>query len=195
MSIVYFITHPDVEIDPSIPVTDWSLSDTGITRMQKMLSLDWVSSIDHLFSSTEKKAIDGAQIVSRELKIPFKTIEDLGENDRSSTGYLPAAEFEVVADQFFAEPSKSVRGWETASDAQSRIVRTTNKILQNKNSKAVTAIVSHGAVGTLLMCYLNNWPISRQHDQPGNGGGNFFSFESSMDAIHSGWLAIDATGD
>lgn len=36
------------------------------------------------------------------------------ENDRSSTGFLPPEEFEVVADAFFAQPGVSVRGWETA---------------------------------------------------------------------------------
>ena len=49
-------------------------------------------------------------------------IDGLGENDRSSTGYLPKAEFEAVADAFFARPEESVRGWERAVDAQRRIV-------------------------------------------------------------------------
>ena len=33
---------------------------------------------------------------------------DLGENDRSATGYLPKAEFEAMADAFFARPDESV---------------------------------------------------------------------------------------
>ncbi len=192
MSTVYFITHPEVSIDPAVPVTDWSLSDIGSNRMHKMLKLDWINSISSIYSSTEKKAIDGAQILSDHLQFTFEKMEDLGENDRSSTGYLPAEEFERVADEFFQSPSHSTRGWETAKDAQKRIVRAVSDITQSQTENTSIAIVSHGAVGTLLLCHLNNWCISREHDQPGGGGGNYFSFESNTSTVHHGWIAIDA---
>ena len=34
MSVVYFITHPDVLIDPAVPVPEWPLSPRGRARMQ-----------------------------------------------------------------------------------------------------------------------------------------------------------------
>ena len=112
MNTIYFISHPDVIIDPSISVTDWSLSDIGSRRMGEMLRLDWIKTIGSIYCSEEKKAIDGAQILSDHLQLPFVQIKELGENDRSSTGYLPATDFESVADKFFASPSRSIRGWE-----------------------------------------------------------------------------------
>jgi len=191
MSTVYFITHPEVSIDPAVPVTDWSLSETGLQRMRMMLRLDWINSISGIYCSTEKKAIDGAQILSDHLLLSFKKIEDLGENDRSATGYLPSAEFESVADQFFELPSQSTRGWETAKDAQKRIVQAVSDITKSQTDNTSIAIVSHGAVGTLLLCHLNNWCISRAHDQPGGGGGNYFSFAMNTSVVHHGWVAID----
>ena len=43
----------------------------------------------------------------------------IGENDRSATGFVPAEEFEALADTFFADPHTSIRGWERAIDALS----------------------------------------------------------------------------
>jgi len=191
MSTLYFITHPNVAIDPDVPVPEWSLSEVGTKRMHEMLSLEWVSSIQKIYSSTEKKATDGAQILGDKLGLLYTEIEALGENDRSATGYLPAAEFESIADQFFAVPTESVRGWETAQDAQTRIVQAVQSIIEVENDDAPTAIISHGAVGTLLLSHLNNWPISREHDQPANGGGNYFSFDTKTFEVHHGWIAID----
>ncbi len=191
MSTIYFITHPDVHIDPNLPVTDWSLSDSGTRRMHTMLNLDWVKSIQRIYCSSEKKAIDGAQVLSDYLTLPFHTVHELGENDRSSTGYLPLQEFELVADQFFAQPSLSVRGWETAHAAQSRIVKAIQQIIDTESGNRSIAIISHGAVGALLLCHLHHWSIAREHDQPGNGGGNYFSFESDTLKINHNWLAID----
>lgn len=37
MSLVYFITHPDVVIDPNVRVPQWPLSARGKERMKKMM--------------------------------------------------------------------------------------------------------------------------------------------------------------
>ena len=118
-------------------------------------------------------------------------VEDLGENDRSATGFLPPAEFERVADQFFGSPDKSIRGWERAVDAQSRIVRAVEEIGAKDKTTGAIAIVAHGAVGTLLYCHLAGEPIARRWDQPPNGGGNFYPFTLAPRAVHSWWRAID----
>jgi broad specificity phosphatase PhoE len=74
-------------------------------------------------------------------------------------GILPPEEFERVADQFFASPEVSVRGWERAIDAQSRIVQAVEGIAELDKTEGAVAIVSHGAVGTLLYCHLAGRPI------------------------------------
>ena len=118
---IYFITHPNVVISPDVPITQWPLSALGTQRMRQALRQPWVRDITAIYSSTEQKAIDGAAILADHLALDFTQVHALGENDRSSTGYLVLAEFEAVADQFFAEPEVSVRGWERAVDAQARI--------------------------------------------------------------------------
>jgi broad specificity phosphatase PhoE len=191
MRTIFFISHPNVIIDPDTIITDWSLSPVGIQRMNQMLNLSWVEDVVSVFSSTEKKAVDGAKILAEHLQLTFTELPNLGENDRSATGYLPPAEFELMADQFFAAPNESIRGWETAQDAQHRIVATVDQIANLSSTNFPVAIVSHGAVGTLLLCHLKGWVIDRKHDQPGSGGGNYFRFDADTRTVVHGWRAID----
>src|SRR5262245_5520992 len=109
---IYFITHPDVVIDPSIPVPQWPLSERGRSRMRRLLRRDWITRIEAIYCSTEQKAVDGAAILSETTGIPFQQVTALGENDRSATGYLSNAEFASTVEAFFAQASESIRGWE-----------------------------------------------------------------------------------
>lgn len=178
-------------MDPSIPVPRWPLSSTGKARMIEGLKQPWIRSVTSIYSSTEQKAIDTAQILSQHLRIDFTQVDELGENDRSSTGFLIPNEFEVVADDFFAKPEISIRGWERAIDAQLRIVGAVTSIMSKDQGTGDIAIVSHGAVGTLLHCYLAGEPISRKWDQPRNGGGNFYTFTIDPPNAITWWAAID----
>ncbi len=191
MRTLYLITHPNVVISRDVPVPRWPLSELGKQRMRAGLKQPWVRDVTSVYCSTEQKAIDGAEILAQHLSLGFSRIEELGENDRSATGFLPPDEFERVADEFFGSPETSVRGWERAIDAQARIVGAVHRIFEMDRTAGALAIVSHGAVGTLLYCHLAGEPIARRWDQPPNGGGNFYSFTLSPPAVHSWWLAID----
>ncbi len=120
MTTVYIITHPDVSIDPDVPVPRWPLSERGVERMRALLNQPWISDITAIYCSTEQKAIDGAAVLAKHLALPVRQVAELGENDRSATGFLPPDEFQATADQFFAHPHTSIRGWETAAAAQRR---------------------------------------------------------------------------
>ena len=196
MAQVHFITHPEVAIDPSVPVPDWPLSARGLARTQAMLARPWLTGIGALFSSEERKARDMAAILARHLNLGVTEIEGLGENDRSATGYLPPAEFEATADAFFAHPAQSIRGWERAMDAQARIVAAVDRALSRPGlgpgpGPGDVAIIAHGGVGALLLCHLRGVPISRALDQPGAGGGNLFTFDAATRTPLSGWRRIE----
>lgn len=189
---VYFITHPDVVIDPSIPVSQWPLSERGRSRMRRLLSRAWIPRVAAIYCSTEQKAIDGAAILSKATGIPFHQVAALGENDRSATGYLPKAKFEATVDAFFTRPHESIRGWERAVAAQARIVRALERIACSTPDSGPIVVVSHGGVGTLLLCYLKRSPISRQEEQPGTSGGHYFLFQVPEGTLVHGWTPIDA---
>jgi broad specificity phosphatase PhoE len=189
--LVYFITHPDVVIDPKIPVPQWPLSERGVERMRRLLRQPWIAQLEAIYCSTEQKAIDGAAIVSQATGLPFHQLGALGENDRSATGYLPGAEFQRTADAFFARPHESIRGWERAVDAQARIVEALEDVARRARGSGPIAVISHGGIGALLMCQFKRVAISRAEEQPGTSGGNYFVCRMPDGVLVHGWRPID----
>jgi broad specificity phosphatase PhoE len=194
VSRVFFITHPDVAVDPSVPVPDWPLNDRGRSRMSAMTACPWARGVHRIFASSERKARDAAQILADGLGLDgYSVIANLGENDRSVTGFLAKDEFEATAGAFFAQPLQSVRGWEPAADAQARIVRAVELAVSQTLERADIAIVGHGGTGTLLYCHLAGVTIDRRHGQPATNGGNWFAFDRpSRKLLCNGWQSIDA---
>lgn len=181
-----YLSHPQVRIDPTRPVPDWSLSDEGRARLAAVAARPWVARVTRVFSSTEAKALETAALLRPDLAAEAHA--DLGENDRSATGFLPGPAFEAAANAFFAHPDSSFRGWETARAAQARIVAAVRRCLADQ--AGVVLFVGHGAVGTLLRQALTGAPISRRGDQPA-GGGNLFAIRP-LDPVKGGWTALEA---
>jgi broad specificity phosphatase PhoE len=183
-----FITHPEVVVDPGVEITRWRLSDRGVERMRTFVASDVVGSVGEVWASTETKAIEAAGLLAARFGLPIHVDPDLGENDRSATGFVPPEEFERLADRFFEHPDESVRGWETASAAQARVAEALDRILAARTGDGDLAIVAHGGVGTLLLCKLLDAPISRARDQPFQG--HYWRYDwSSAQMIHE-WKAI-----
>lgn len=188
MPRVVFLTHPQVVVDPAVPVPGWGLSEVGRARAAALAGGAWLRDVTSVWSSDERKAIECADLLAGAL--PRQRHTGLGENDRSATGFVPPAEFEALADAFFAEPSCSVRGWATAADEQERIVAAVEDVLADPASgDGDVVIVSHGAVGTLLWCALSGVPIARAYDQPGQG--HFYTFDRDTRRVLSGWRPLD----
>lgn len=179
-----FVTHPEVVIDPAVPVPRWRLNDVGTARMRAFADGPVLSDVSAVWASAEAKAIEAAGIVAARFGLPVQVEEALGENDRSATGYLAPPEFEATADAFFASPDESVRGWERARDAQARIVAAVDRV--RAGAAGTCVVVAHGAVGALLLCRLMRVPISRAHDQ--SGAGNYYIVEDGK-LLH-GWRPI-----
>jgi broad specificity phosphatase PhoE len=192
---VFFVTHAEVTIDPAVPVPDWSLSKRGRARHSAFNEREFIADMTAIYCSAERKAIDAAEILSQATGLKFSICEELGENDRSSTGFLPPPEFQETADLFFAHPDQSVRGWERAMDAQARVVQAVTRILAQDTSTGHITIVSHGGVGALLLCHLTGSAISRQMDQTGSGGGNFFAFDRVKRSVLHGWKDIGSPAE
>lgn len=188
--IGFYLTHPQIVIDPSIPVPLWSLSQRGRDRITAVLEQPWLQTIRRVVSSDERKAIETAELIAERLNLSFETHEDMGENDRSATGFIPPEKFEAAADAFFGEPEKSWRGWERAVDAQRRIVSAVERVLATHDRTQPILFAGHGGVGTLLKCHLVGAPIARLHDQPG-GGGNIYAVELDDRRLLCDWSPVE----
>jgi broad specificity phosphatase PhoE len=185
-----YVTHPQIVIDPAVAVPRWHLSDKGRARAEVAATLPWAKALGRIVSSDETKAMETAEILGRASNMTPEIVEGMGENDRSATGFLSPDEFETAADWFFAHPQESFRGWETAVDAQARIVSVVKRVLDRHDPAKPIAFVGHGGVGTLLKCHLCGTPIARSEDQP-LGGGNLFAFRLHDRKLLAGWVAMD----
>ncbi|MEM9342011.1 MAG: histidine phosphatase family protein [Pseudomonadota bacterium] len=184
MPNVFYITHPEVIVDPHTPVPRWPLSVPGQLKMAAICQLREMADVKSVWSSTEQKAQDGRALMAALLKVEGGELPGLGENDRSATGYLPEAKFWPVVEKFFAEPDQSAYGWETARDAQARCVGAVDEVLEQAPDGDV-AIIGHGGVGTLLMCHLLKAEISRDHAAGGMGW--WFAFDRESREVTQGW--------
>jgi broad specificity phosphatase PhoE len=188
VSRVLFITHPEVEVDPAVPVPDWELTARGRDRMRQFSEGPDAREVRAVWSSRERKAQESAGILAGQLGLRVRTLEPLAENDRSSTGYLPPELFEPALQAFFGEPLLSHRGWETAAAAQERIADAVETVLARSPAEGDVAIVSHGGVGTLLLCRLKGTAIHRAEDQPGQG--HWFAFDRDTREVLQGWTPL-----
>jgi broad specificity phosphatase PhoE len=184
--IIRYVSHPEVVVDPNTPVPQWSISEQGRLRIAAMCKQPWVEHIGRVVSSGETKAIETAQIVAAHRGLDVEIRLATGETDRSSTGFVPHERHEQLANAFFANPTKSVEGWERAIDVQSRVVSALDDLFA---TDADVLVVGHGAAGTLWYTFLVGLPIRRTFDQ--TSAGQYFSVDTlTRHPIHH-WLPID----
>ncbi|MBF9197425.1 histidine phosphatase family protein [Microvirga terrestris] len=191
MASLIFLTHPEVVIDPDQPITEWPLNPIGRARMKLFVDLLADRDVTAVHASTERKARDGAAIVAERLGLPYETHEDLGENDRSSTGFIAPPEFWEVVREFFGRPHASIRGWERAIDAQARIVNAISGILREDATSGDIVVVSHGAVGCLLTAHLQKVEIGKESRPQHPGGGCFIVIDRDTFTLTQDWRAIE----
>lgn len=156
--------------------------------MSALVASGALSHLSRIYSSGETKAREAAEMVAKPYGLKVQIIAESHENDRSSTGFLPAPAFEAMADRFFAAPDQSAEGWETARAAQDRIIGVFDKIC----AQAIdgdSLIVGHGAVGTLLYCHLAEQAISRTFDQ--DQAGSVFVIDQASRTPFSGWAPLE----
>lgn len=192
-----YLSHPQVEINPAVPVPLWGLSRKGRARAEAFVADAGIPKGTAVFSSGETKAIELAELIAAAAETHVIINHEMGENDRSATGFLPPMLFEEMANRFFARPEESVSGWERAVDAQARIVASVGVALQCVAKNVPVIFCGHGGVGTLLKCHVANRPIARSEDQ-GNlghpGGGNAFRFDMARNELITDWTPMEQVG-
>lgn len=187
MNRFFYVSHPEVAVDPAVPVPQWSLNNVGRERAHDMLGQPWLAQVATIGASPETKALETANVVSDHLGIQVHLVENSHEIDRSATGFVSHDRHEVLADRLFAEPTVSADGWERAIDAQQRMVECFASFLEPGQPTQV--VVGHGGVGTLLLCDLLGIEIDRSHDQPGQG--HYWAFDTDRQRVIHRWRRID----
>ena len=185
--VAIYLTHPQVVIDPAVPVPDWGLTPEGAARVAAAAGRMPAGPV-RVVSSAERKALETAWPFGAKAGQPVEVRPAMHENDRSATGFLPPERFEEARVAFFTRPAEPFRGWETAEAAQLRILREVRAVLADP-SEAPVIFTGHGGVGALLMAGLHRAPIALEWDR--GGGGHWFSFDAETEEVLSDWRAIE----
>lgn len=184
---VIYLTHPEVVIDPAVPVPDWGLSPLGAARVADAAAR-MPAQACHVVSSAERKALETAWPFGARVGRAVAVCPGLHENDRSATGYLAPERFEQARVAFFSSPDRSYSGWETARHAQARIMVEVSVVLDALTKEPVL-FCGHGGVGALLMSGLAGTGITLEDDRGGNG--HWFAFRRGTGEILSDWRPIE----
>jgi len=201
-SLLHYISHPEVRIDPEVPVPRWGLSEVGRRRILVLADRPWLADIGRLVSSDETKAVETATILAERLGLEVEIRPTTGETDRSSTGFVSHERHEQLAARYFAEPEVSAEGWERAIDSQRRVVEALADLTgppaapdpdpdsDPNSARPAVAIVGHGGAGTLLWSHLTGTSIDQANDQPGQG--HYWTWDRESATMLHGWHPIDA---
>lgn len=147
--LLYLIRHAATERVDAQPAELWNLSAAGFLAAGALAGRRFWPEIGRLVTSTEHKAIATAAPAAELWRLPCEANAAFDEVRRG--GYVEDYEAQVRA--FFAQPERSVSGWERAADAQARAIAGL-AALRAASPDANLALVGHGLLWTLLRAHL-----------------------------------------
>lgn len=168
---ILYLSHPEVKIDAQTPVSEWEISEQGRARLQAATARGWPGRGWRIITSPEVKAQQTAELLANAFALPLHIHPDMGEVDRSATGYLPQDRHDALAKALFAQPDVGPSGWESANAATARITKCLQEVLAEVSGNLL--FVGYGAVGSFLWCALTKTPITPAADQ--RRGGSFWA--------------------
>jgi broad specificity phosphatase PhoE len=192
--LVHVVTHPEVRVEPDVPVPEWGLSEAGRDRPAHLLPLPWVPRLTRVVPSGEREALETAQALAAAAGLPVEVDPELGENDRSATGFLhrlPAAGGVRGAGRRVLRPSGRERAGRGTRGRRAAADRRRGRPRGGRRGRRRGA-GPPGGVGTLLLCALLGVPIDRRHDRPGQG--SVFSYDPCTGRGAHPWVRLGPAG-
>lgn len=151
MTKLIYITHPSVKLDKDKLPHQWGLSEKGFEQAKILIEIPFWQEVDVIYSSTEPKATQVAQLASEKYHLPWFQEKDLGEADRTATPFLPLEEYMTEVQKAYLNPDVHVRGWESHHQVMKRNAIALEKIKKDNPGNTIV-IVGHGGAGTTVKC-------------------------------------------
>ena len=150
MPKLILVRHSEPTIEPSVPASQWRLSEVGRLRCYALAERLTHFQPHLIISSTEPKAHETAQIIAETLGVSCEVAEGLHEHDRSNVGLLTREEFQAKVAELFDKPHLPVFGRETADQAHHRFAQAVQNLLKRHHESNIV-VVTHGTVLTLFV--------------------------------------------
>jgi broad specificity phosphatase PhoE len=163
------VKHSLPAMDRARPAREWSLSEQGRRRAERLADRLSAVAPGTIVTSPEAKARETADIVAARLGIPAEADPDFREQERDNEPLTAPDEFRTRMAAFFADPDRVVFGTESARHARFRFTRGVAELLARHPSGNLV-VVSHGTVITLFVAActgLDAFPFWRRLGLPG----------------------------
>ncbi len=158
MPFLYLIRHPKTLPDPTVPGSQWQISEEGLAQVDALLTAPLWGGVATIYTSQEHKAAAVGEAVQAAFGIPFVTVEGLHEARRDD--WVDPDTFPAAQASFFSRPQQApLSGWESAQEASARFAAAMSGILAHSPTPDTIAVVAHGTVLTLYLAHL-------QREQP-----------------------------
>lgn len=148
---IIFLRHALTKFDPNKPANKWILRDEGIEQISQLCDYKIFFDVDIIISSTEKKAIQTAHYITKNVEKKIITNSALNELNRGEKAIETAEEYRQCVKAIFND--LHIGGWETAENALKRFRDEIAKIDQEHTEKTIL-IVSHGIILSLYFGFL-----------------------------------------
>ena len=150
MRHLILVKHAAPEVVAGAPPEQWNLSEKGQTACAPLAAALKRFHPRVVVSSEEAKAAQTAELVAKELGVPWETAPGLHEHDRSNVPHMRSGEFISHVELFFRRPRELVLGRETAEQAAARFDAAVDAVLK-RHAEGNVAIVTHGTVLALFV--------------------------------------------
>ena len=147
MHRLVLVKHSMPEIERDKPASAGKLGEVGRRRSELLAARLSEFNPAVIWSSTEPKAIETAQIVASEFSVPVEIADGLEEHHRDNVPFLSKEVFEEAVERFFRYPDRLVLGTETARQAHNRFATAIDKVTDAGQADSI--VVTHGTVMTL----------------------------------------------
>ncbi len=137
-------------VEPEKPASTWRLGEVGRYRAHLLTGKLKCLGPGVIWSSSEPKAVETAEIVAASFGVPVQIADGLEEHHRTGVPYFPTEEeFEAAVEQFFNAQDRLVLGTETAEQALGRFSAAIDDVLKREQTDNI--VVTHGTVMTLYV--------------------------------------------
>lgn len=169
MRKLILIRHSESDPLPALPPVQWTLSPAGRRRCRPLAARLREHDPAVVLSSSERKAIETAQLVGSLLERPYEQVIGLGEHDRSGEPYHDRETFLQLVEALLTCPEEEVFGQETGAEALARFETAVATIVETYAIGNIAA-VTHGTVLSLFVAARSGedaYPFWEKLAQPG----------------------------
>ena len=141
-------------------ISDLSLNQAGLKQAENLRSYFNNLDIDLIFSSTLKRAIETANVINSDKKIPIELIDELREMDQGDFEGIPfhtlREKYPVELNEWRKNPDKfRIPNGETLGEVKNRMIKFMKNIVETHREDKTIIIVSHNLALSSLLCSIS----------------------------------------